>query len=64
MSLDRPGETELELVERRGCEAAARAAAHDAAIAEHRRNGTSVEGGSPAFSRPQDRLGFWEYGRG
>lgn len=63
MSLDRPGETELELVERRGREAAARAATHDAAIAEHRRNGTSVEGGAIAFDRSWDRLGFWEWGR-
>lgn len=40
MSVDRPGETELELVQRRGREAEARARAHDAAIEAHRRNGT------------------------
>lgn len=40
MSLDRPGETEAELVDRRGREAAARARAHDARIEAHRRAGT------------------------
>jgi hypothetical protein len=38
----RPGESEAELTDRRGQEAAARAARHDAEIERHRREGTHV----------------------
>lgn len=41
MSLDRPRETEFELVQRRGREAEERARQHDAAIEAHRRAGTN-----------------------
>lgn len=50
MSVDRPGESEAELVDRRMAEAEERWKAHDAAIEEHRRNGTLVPSGTPAFS--------------
>lgn len=47
--MDRSGETEAELVERRSRESAARAASHDARIEAHRLAGTLLDGGTPAI---------------
>lgn len=61
MSVDRPGETEAELVDRRGREADERYLQHLAAIEEHRRNGTLIHMG-PAIQSDLEympRGGVW-----
>lgn len=62
----RPGESEADLVDRRGREADERARAFDQSVAKRRAAGIPdvPSACAPAFDRPQDRFGFWEYGRG